>query len=135
VSAFTFDPATGALTSIQPPVSSLPAPVAGNTGAEIAVTPDGRHVIASNRGDDSLAVFDIDATTFKITRTARVPTGGTIPRHFDIDATGRFLFAANQGSGTVVVMTLDATTGIPSPVGTPLAVPSPAFAGIFYLTP
>jgi 6-phosphogluconolactonase len=135
VTAFTFDPASGALTSIQPPVSTLPAPVAGNTGAEIAVTPDGRHVIASNRGDDSLAVFDIDATTFKLTRTARVPTGGTIPRHFDIDATGRFLFAANQGSGTVVVMKMDATSGIPTAVGTPLAVPSPAFAGIFYLNP
>ncbi len=135
VAAFAFDPATGALTSIQPPVSSLPAPVSGNTGAEIAVTPDGRHVIASNRGDDSLAVFDIDATTFKLTRTARVPTGGTTPRHFDIDATGQFLFAANQSSGSVVVMKIDATSGIPTPVGTPLAVPSPAFAGIFYLNP
>ncbi|MDB4993248.1 MAG: 6-phosphogluconolactonase [Myxococcaceae bacterium] len=135
VSAFTFDPATGALSSIQPPVSTLPAPVGGNTGAEIAVTPDGRHVIASNRGDDSLAVFDIDATTFVLTRTARVSTGGTTPRHFDIDATGQFLFAANQGSGSVVVMKIDATSGIPTAVGTPLAVPSPAFAGIFYLSP
>jgi 6-phosphogluconolactonase len=135
VNAFTFDPATGALAGIQQ-ISSLPdGSTVANTGAEIAVTPDGRHVIASNRGDDSLAVFDVDPTTFHLTRTARVLTGGTTPRHFDIDETGRFLFAANQGSGTVVVMKLDATTGIPAAVGTPLAVPSPAFAGIFYLIP
>jgi 6-phosphogluconolactonase len=135
VSAFTFDPASGALAGIQS-ISSLPDGSAiANTGAEIAVTPDGRHVLASNRGDDSLAVFDVDPTTFQLTRTARVLTGGTTPRHFDIDETGRFLFAANQGSGTVVVMKIDATSGIPSPVGTPLAVPSPAFAGVFYLRP
>jgi 6-phosphogluconolactonase len=134
VSVFSFDTTSGALTSIQPAVSTLPPGFAGqNTGAEIQVTPDGKHVLASNRGDDSIAVFTIDSTKGTLTRTGRTPTGGKTPRHFQIDRTGRFLFVGNQGSGTVVVMTLDATTGVPTAVGTPLSVAGPEYTGLVYL--
>jgi 6-phosphogluconolactonase len=134
VTVMTMDPATGALAAIQTISTLEPGFMGANTGAEIQRTPDGKHVLASNRGDDSLAVFDVGASDGKLTRTARVATGKT-PRHFSIEETGRFLFAGNQGSGTVTVMKMDATTGIPSPLGSPVAVPSPAWVGLVYLPP
>lgn len=135
ITAMNLDPTTGALASFQT-ISTLPDGFQGqNTGAEIQLTPDGKHVLASNRGDDSIAVFDIDGATGRLTRTARVATGGASPRHFSIDATGRFLFVGNQGAGNVVVMKVDPVTGIPAPVGPPVAVPSPAFVALVYLDP
>ena len=132
--AFDFDPQSGALSQIQS-LSSLYAPFGGtNTGAEIQVTPDGKHVLASNRGDDSLVVFDVGPDG-KLAAQARVPSGGQTPRQFRIDETGRFLFVGNQTSGSVVTMTMDAQTGVPAPVGTPLAVTGPEFVGLVYLPP
>ena len=98
------------------------------------MTPDGKHVLASNRGDDSLVVFDVGSDG-KLTAKARVASGGQTPRQFRIDETGRFLFVGNQTSGSVVTMTVDAQTGVPSPVGTPLAVSGPEFVGLVYLPP
>lgn len=135
VTVMSMDPAAGTLASVQT-ISTLEPDFAGaNTGAEIQLTPDGKHVLASNRGDESLAVFDVSAADGKLTRTARVPTGGKTPRHFSIDETGRFLFVGNQGSGNVMVMKMDAATGLPSPLGSPIAVPSPAWVGLVYLSP
>jgi 6-phosphogluconolactonase (cycloisomerase 2 family) len=132
ISAFTFDSQTGALSPIQTISSLADGGVPNNTGAEIQVTLDGKHVLASNRGDDSIVVFDLDASG-KLKLSARVPTGGSTPRHFQIEETGHFLFVGNQTSGTVITMKMDPTTGIPSIVGTPLMVPNPEFTGLIHL--
>ncbi len=133
VVAFAFDPASGALTNLGT-VSSLPSGTSvANTGAEIQVLPGGAHLIVSNRGDDSLVVFDIGQDG-KLTQKARVASGGTTPRQFQVDPTGRFLFVGNQGSKTVVTMKVDPQTGVPSAVGTPLTLPgAPEFVGLVYL--
>lgn len=133
ITVMSMDASSGALAAIQS-VSTLEPGFSGqNTTAEIQLTPDGKHVIASNRGDNSLAVFDVAAADGKLTRTARVVTGGNTPRHFSIDLTGQFLFVGNQGGGNVVVMKVDPTTGIPAPVGAPTSVPSPAYVALVYL--
>ena len=132
IETFDFDAGSGALSLTQTTSSLLDASVSSNTGAEIQATNDGKHVLASNRGDDSIVVFDVDGSG-KLAAKARVPTGGQTPRHFQIEETGRFLFVANQTSGTVVVMKMDATSGIPSPVGTPVSVSGPEFVGLVYL--
>ncbi len=132
VFAFDFDPQTGALSPIQTTSSLFASCACTNTGAEIAVTADGKHVVVSNRGDDSLVVFDVGSDG-RLAAKARVPSGGQTPRQFQIDETGRFLFVGNQTSGSVVTMKVDPVTGIPSPVGTPLAVSGPEFVGLIYL--
>lgn len=125
VTALRWDAAGGVLTPFQT-ITTLPEGFAGeNTAAEIAVSPDGRFVYASNRGDDSLAAFATDPSG-ALTPVARVPAGGRTPRSFAIDPAGRWLLAANQASGTVVVFRLDPGTGLPQAVGTPIEVPEPA---------
>jgi 6-phosphogluconolactonase len=133
VTAFSLEPSTGALTKIDQQSSLLSGvPSDTNTGAEIQVLAGGKHLIASNRGDDSLMVFDI-ADNGTITRKTRVPSGGSTPRHFNVEKTGRFLFVGNETSGKVLVMKVDPESGVPSPVGKPLTVPSPKFSALVYL--
>lgn len=125
VTAFHYDAGRGALESFQT-ITTLPAGYSGrNLAAEIAVSPDGSFLYASNRGDDSLAVFRIDAASGVLTPAGRVPTGGRTPRHFAIDPSGRWLLAANQDSDSVIVFHLDPATGRPEPAGRPLTVPKP----------
>jgi len=132
ITSFGFDPQSGSLSQIQQLSSLYGTNPASNTGAEIATTGDGKHVLVSNRGDDSIVVFDV-AQDGKLTAKARVPTNGKTPRHFSIDETGRFLFVGNQTTNTIVTMTMDAQSGIPSPVGTPLTVTGPEFVALVYL--
>lgn len=125
VTAFRYDAPRGALAPIQS-ATTLPAGFAGkNKAAEIAVSPDGRFLYASNRGDDSLALFGIDAASGALTPAGHVPAGGRSPRHFAIDPTGRWLLAANEDSDTITVFRLDPATGRPAPVGRPIAISRP----------
>lgn len=78
-----------------------------NSTAEVRVHPSGKWVYGSNRGDDSIVVFDVDRTTGKLTRTGRASTQGVMPRNFFIEPSGRYLMAANQKTDNVVVFAID----------------------------
>ncbi len=106
-----FEYRNGALRVIET-VSTLPDGFAGeNTTAEIRVHPTGQWLYASNRGEDSIAAFRVDAKTGRIVRMGNTPTQGRTPRNFYIDASGRWLLAANQRSDAVLVFEIDAKTG------------------------
>jgi len=125
VTAFRYDARRGALESFQT-ITTLPAGFSGtNKAAEIVVSPDGRFLYGSNRGDDSLALFKIDTTSGALTPAGHASSGGRTPRHFAIDPSGRWLLAANQDSGSIVVFRLDPSTGRPEPLGRPLAISKP----------
>jgi 6-phosphogluconolactonase len=96
-----------------------------NDAAEITVHPSGKFLYASNRGEDTIAVFAIDPQKGTLTRIEIVPTQGKEPRHFAIDPTGRFLLAENQHSNTIVEFQIDTTTGELTPTGEVVYVPSP----------
>jgi len=125
ITVFSYDAEKGALTTLQT-VSCLPAGFSGTSWtAEVAVSPDGRFVYGSNRGDDSLAVFAVEASTGRLTVKGHAPIGGKYPRHFTIDPTARFILAGHQNSGTIGVLRLDPATGMPSLVGSPVKVDKP----------
>ena len=119
-------PATAFLTDAGHSVSSIDAgSKMVNTAAEIAVSPEGRFVYVSNRGEDSLAVFAVDEGTGALRGVQRIGCGGKSPRHFALDAEGRWLVCGNTKSDGVAVFARDATTGrLSGPVAT-LAVPEP----------
>jgi 6-phosphogluconolactonase len=133
LSLYGFDATAGTLHEIQT-VSTIPSTFTGtNTAAEVHVHPSGAWTFGSNRGDDSLVVFAIDASTGKMTLVGFTPSGGTMPRDFTLDPTGTFLYAANQGTGNVVPFRFDATSGSLSPVATSLTVPAASFVGLVVL--
>jgi 6-phosphogluconolactonase len=125
VTAFNWDSAAGHLSEFQT-ISTLPSDFHGeNTSAEILVHPNGQFLYASNRGDDSIAVFAIDPATGQLALVERVPTLGKSPRDFALDSTGKWLVCTNQLSDNVVVFGVDQTTGKLTPSGEPIPVPAP----------
>jgi 6-phosphogluconolactonase len=107
-------------------ISTLPKGFSGrNDAAEIVVHPSGKFLYASNRGEDTIAIFSINPTKGTLTFVARVPTGGKEPRHFAIEPSGKYLLAENQFSSNIVVFKIDAATGRLTPTGQVVEVPSP----------
>jgi len=125
ITAFDYDPASGALKEIQT-VTTLPENFNGsNTCAEVRIHPTGKFLYGSNRGHDSIAVYGIDQSSGKLTfvehETAEIKT----PRNFNIDPTGKFCLVANQDADSVVVFRIDQETGALEPTGSKVAVASP----------
>lgn len=99
-----------------------------NLVADIHLTPDGRYLYVSNRGHNSLAVFEVNAETGDLRQVGDVSCGGNWPRNFALDPEGNFIIVANQESSTLNVFQVDQATGMPTPVGEPVSVPNPMFA-------
>jgi 6-phosphogluconolactonase len=126
ITTFAYNAKTGALTELQT-LSSLPETFKGqNTAAEIAIVPSGKLLFASNRGDDSVVTFAIDANKGTLSWVAERKTHGKTPRHFSIDPSGKHLAICNQNSDHVAL--LSSLTSDGEPMLAELAVPSPSCA-------
>jgi 6-phosphogluconolactonase (cycloisomerase 2 family) len=111
VTAYRFDPATGALEPFQF-LSALPDFFTGNSrGSEIAISADGRFLYASNRGYDSIAMFEVEQTDGRLTAKSWQISNGKTPRFFAIDPTGRFMFVAHEESDNIVTCRVDPSNG------------------------
>lgn len=124
VSSLAYDPETGHFKSIQT-LSTLPSGFEGRKScAEVRIHPSGKFLYCSNRGHDSIAVYQVDSSgTMK--RIEIVKTGGKEPRNFNLDPTGKFLLAENQKSDSIVVFRIDQKTGQLTPTGQTVSVPTP----------
>ncbi len=83
-----------------------------NTAAEICVGPDGRTMYASNRGENSLVVYGVNAETGALTLRQRIACGGKAPRDFALGPTGKWLVCGNEDSGVAAVFARDENTGM-----------------------
>jgi 6-phosphogluconolactonase len=125
VTVFSYQAKNGALRSLET-ISALPQDYAGRKeAAEIAVEPSGKFLYTSNRGHDSIAIFEINPAKGTLKSLGQVSSGGQTPRHFAIDPTGRYLLAENQESNNIVVFHIDPATGNLKPTGQTIEVPSP----------
>lgn len=125
LTAFKYNDSYGALSHIET-VSTLPSDFAGvSYCADVHVSPSGKFVYGSNRGHNSIVVFEIAARTGKLKQIEHVSTGGKWPRNFTIDPTGRFLLVANQHTDNVVIFSIDDRTGRLTPTGHAAEIPVP----------
>ncbi len=125
VTTYRFDSGTGALAPIEIQ-STLPSTFTGNSrAAGIAVDAQGRHVYASNRGHDSIAVFRVDPTSGRLTFAGADATLGRTPRFFTLAPNRRMLFALNEDSDSIVALRVDGDSGRLSPLQPPVTCGSP----------
>jgi 6-phosphogluconolactonase len=110
-------------------VGTLPPGFSGqNTTAEIVPSPDGRVLYVSNRGQDSVAFFDVDPQTGTLTYAGSIPTGGARPRFFTLGPGAQQAFVANQDSDVLSVFNIEPNrrrfvdTGARITVGSPSAI-------------
>lgn len=85
--------------------------------ADIVVSPDGRTVYASNRGQNNIAVWHVLPSGL-LDLAAFAESGGQGPRGLTLSKDGKLLLAANNTDGILAVLPVDPGTGIP---GKPLA--------------
>ena len=125
VTAFRYDADAGVLREVQT-VSTLPEHFDGaNTGAEIDVHPSGKWLYASNRGHNSVVLFNVDSDQGTLTYVEEQGTGGFKPRHFGIEPSATYLAIGNQDSDTILVARVDAGNGRLKPSGVLANAPSP----------
>ena len=124
VYTFAYDAESGALTRLHK-VSALPGSFDGESiAADIHLSPDGHFLYASNRGHNSIAVFEIGADG-RPAPCGHCGCGGSWPRNFHVTADGRFVLVANQESGNIVVFPRDAGSGLLLPAVCEVMVPKP----------
>eukprot|EP00611_Tribonema_gayanum_P032116 TRINITY_DN945_c0_g3_i2.p1 TRINITY_DN945_c0_g3~~TRINITY_DN945_c0_g3_i2.p1 ORF type:complete len:464 (+),score=137.86 TRINITY_DN945_c0_g3_i2:150-1394(+) len=119
-------------------ISTIPSafPRKLNTCGRICIDPSGRHVLVSNRGHDSIAVFAIHSDTDacgeggKLSVVSYTHTRGKTPRHFQFDPSGRYLLSANQDTDSITLFNFDPETGALGFTGNVYDCPSPNFVCI-----
>ncbi len=86
----------------------------GKIGAgAVHLSPDGRFLYATNRGDaNEIVIFAVDPSDGMLRPVGRQSTLGRTPREFAIDPTGRWLIVGNQDSDTAYVFRRDPATGM-----------------------
>jgi 6-phosphogluconolactonase len=115
---------SGSLTTAAPSVSTLPAGFIGtNAPAEILISPDGRFLYVSNRGEDTVAAFTI--TPQGPSFLQHIASGGKNPRYMALSPDGHWLLAANLDSSNITVFRRDEKTGEIAPTGNSITVPHP----------
>jgi 6-phosphogluconolactonase len=114
LTVYDYTPERGELRARQV-VSTLPdgvdGPAIGNSCAHVAVSPDGRFVYGSNRGHDSIAIWEVEDGNGTLRSVGHESTRGKTPRNFSFDPSGSWVLVANQESDTIVPFRRDPGTG------------------------
>jgi 6-phosphogluconolactonase len=116
VSVCDYDAANGTLREVQT-LETLPPNPPENTVADIHLSAAADRLYVSNRGHNSLAVYDVKADEH-LAPLAIPSCGGNWPRNFALSPGGRFILVANQYSNEVTVMPLNPGAG---EIGAPVA--------------
>ena len=120
-----FDYSSGKLTIIQT-ITMLAPDFKGIGGAaDIHISPDGKFLYGSNRGDANEIVIYAVGDDGKLKYVGRESTQGKTPRGFAIDPSGNFLLVANQMTDEVVIFKRDLKTGLLTATGARIKVSRP----------
>lgn len=98
----------------------------GKVGAaDIHISPDGKFLYASNRGEaNDIAIYAIDKSG-NLTYVGRENEGISNPRNFAIDPTGNFLLVGNQNGNDIAIFKRDKKTGMLTATGKRIQVDKP----------
>jgi 6-phosphogluconolactonase len=111
VTVFDYDPVRAAFIW-QQTISTLPPDFTGtNTTAEIRIHPSGRFLYNTNRGHNSVTMFEIEPDTGELEVIGWESTRGEWPRGMNIDPSGTFLYAANQNTDNIAVFGIQLASG------------------------
>jgi len=125
LSALAYDAKTGGFTLLQ----TVPTVVdesftTENTCADVHITPNGRFLYGSNRGHNSIVIYEVDPSTGMLSYVDTEPCGGEIPRNFAIEETGQIMLVANQDTDNIVTFAIDQAKGTLTKLSE-IAVPTP----------
>jgi 6-phosphogluconolactonase len=124
VTAGSYNPETGAITEIQN-ISMLPSDFDDqSSAAAIRIHPNGRFLYASNRGHNSIAVYEI-ADDGILSIIEYETSGINTPRDFNISEDGKFMLVGNQKGNSIFSFRINELSGELDYTGNELAMSSP----------
>ena len=86
----------------------------------IKLTQDGKLLLASNRGYDSIAFFDVNAETGVLSLRTIAPLKGSYPRDFELLPGEKFMVVGHERSDEVQIYAFDRAACTLAPVGQPI---------------
>ncbi len=106
-------------------ISALPKDFKGDSYcADIHISEDGKYLYGSNRGHNSIAVFEVNKDDQTLKFKEAVSVEGNWPRNFSLSPDGKWMLVANQKSGDITVFKIN-SDGIPVFTGKKLKLPAP----------
>ncbi len=81
-------------------------------GGDIHLSADNRFLYASNRGFNSIAIFNVNPKNGSITLIGNEPVHGDFPRNFALSPDNNYLLVANQKSDNIVAFKRNKDTGM-----------------------
>jgi len=94
-------------------ISTLPAGYSEtNYCADIHISSDGNFVYATNRGHNSIVIYEINNQNGSLKMLGHESTRGDFPRNFALSPDGNFLIVANQYTNNIVSFSRNKTTGM-----------------------
>ena len=106
ITAYATDEPDGGLRPLAT-ASTLPDAATPSIAADIQIHPEGHRIYASNRGHDSIAIFDCADPDDPLRPLGQVDSGGRTPRATVLHPSTTTFFVANQDSDTIVAFTVD----------------------------
>lgn len=93
----------------------------------IKISADGRRLFGSNRGHDSIATYDIDPDTGKMTLVAISKLVGKSPRDFAFMPGEKFILLGHENSNELMSYAYDRASGTFAPAQGPFALYRPVY--------
>lgn len=82
-----------------------------NNCADIHVHPNGKFLYGSNRGNNSIVIYEINPEDGKLTLVGHESTRGDWPRNFALSPSGDYLLVANRRTNDVQIFAVDQESG------------------------
>ncbi len=114
VTALRINSTTGELSEFQTLSTIDPKNNTKNSTAEIILHPNGKFLYVSNRGQNSIATFQINPDE-SLQQSTLTQIEAQTPRGLALDPTGQFLLAAGQQNNIIISLKIDQSNGIPTP--------------------
>ena len=111
VNQYAYDAENGKFTELQS-MPTLPEKWDGYSNAvTLKLTPDDRYLYVSNSGNNSVAIFEIDPETKKMTRVCVLPISGEYPKDILLAPDGKNFLCVNQESDSMTEFEVDYEKG------------------------
>ena len=109
-------------------ISLLSEDFDGGVGAaEVRLSPDGKNIYVSNRGDANTISVISKKDSGEYEFTQQISSGGIMPRNFNLTPDGKYLLSAHQASDDIVVFERDLETGRLTQTDWKVSVHSPVY--------
>lgn len=119
-----YDADTGSFSHVQTVATISADWTAHNGAAAIHVCHSGRFVYVSNRGENTIAVFEVQPDG-RVKHIQSVATAGDFPRDFSLSHDQKFMIVANQNTNDLTLMRRDPATGHLATIQTGVPCPEP----------